>query len=272
MSNLNVITRAPAGDGTGKPPVVLVHGAWHGAWCWEPHVIPFLTDHGYAVHAPDLRGHGQSPARTAMRWNRIRGYVDDVISVIETLDAPPVVIGHSMGGLVCQHLAHRGVALAGIGLLSTVPSFGVWKTAATIAARRPLDFLTANLTLSLYPLVKDPAKARHMFLDEDTPDPETAAFAARLTDESYLGFLDMLAFDLPRRKPDALPMLIVGGGRDTIFPPDTQRHTARFHGCDCRIVEDAPHDGMLSRHWQAEAELFLAWMEGLAAQSKEKSI
>lgn len=260
MSDLNIIRRDPTGE-NGKPPILLVHGAWHGAWCWEDNFLPFFAGNGHQVRAVDLRGHGQSPARKSMRWNRIRDYVDDVAAVAATFDRPPVVIGHSMGGLVCQHLAHRDVELAGIGLLSTVPSYGVWKTTANIAARRPIDFLKANLTLSLYPLVEDPADARHMFIEEDTPEAETRAFAARLTDESYLAFLDMLLFALPPGKPVAVPMLVVGGERDTIFSPASQRHTARFYGCACHIVGNAPHDGMLSQYWKQAAELFRGWID-----------
>lgn len=260
MSDLNVIRRGAPGN-SDKPPILLVHGAWHGAWCWEDNFLPFFAERGHQVCAVDLRGHGQSPARKSMRLNRIRDYVDDVASVVESLDAPPVIIGHSMGGLVCQHLAHRDVRLAGIGLLSTVPSYGVWKTTANIALSRPVDFLKVNLKLSLYPLVEDPADARHMFIEEDTPDAETRAFASRLTDESYLAFLDMLVFALPPRKPVSVPMLVVGGERDTIFSPASQQHTARFYGCECHIVDAAPHDGMLWRNWQQAAALFAGWID-----------
>ncbi len=260
QGELNVIRAAPK-RGTDKPPVLLVHGAWHGAWCWEEHFLPFFAEKGHEARALDLRGHGSSQAKKAMRWNRIRDYVDDVVSVAGSFDRPPVVIGHSMGGLVCQHLANRGVTLAGIGLLCTVPSYGVWKTTANIAVHQPLDFLKANATLSLYPLVADWRAARHLFLEEDTPEDEARAFAARLTDESYLGFLDMLAFALPKRRPADLPMTVVGAERDTIFSPASQRHTARFHGCDCAIVDAAPHDLMLASQWRQAADLFAQWID-----------
>ena len=260
VSELNILRREPTGE-SDKPPVLLVHGAWHGAWCWEDNFLPYFTDKGHETAALDLRGHGQSPARKAMRWNRIRDYVDDVASVAEAFERPPVVIGHSMGGLVCQHLAQRGLPLAGIGLLSTVPSYGVWKTTANIALHRPLDFLKTNLTLSLYPLVADPQDARHMFLAEDTPTDEARSFAAKLCDETYLGFLDMLIFALPKRRPASVPMFIVGAEKDTIFSPASQHHTARFHGCDCHIVKDAPHDGMLWPDWKRVAQLFENWID-----------
>ena len=259
-AGLHVLSARPARPGPGKPPLLFVHGAWHGAWCWEQHFLPFFAGQGYEVHALDLRGHGQSPAKKPMRWNRIADYVDDVRAVVGTFDKPPVVIGHSMGGLICQHLMRRTDHLAGVGLLATVPSYGVWRAAANIALHRPLDFARANLTLSLYPLVADPVKARHMFIDEEASAAETRAFAARLTDESYLGFLDMLAFALPRAGPAAMPMLIVGGGKDTLFSPSSQRHTANRYGCDCHIVPGAPHDLMLSRNWQVAAGHFLDWL------------
>jgi pimeloyl-ACP methyl ester carboxylesterase len=270
MSDLNIIRRDPAGK-SGKPPVLFVHGAWHGAWCWEDNFLPFFAENGHRACAVDLRGHGASPAAKAMLLNRIRDYVDDVASVVKTFDRPPVVIGHSMGGLVCQHLAHRGLGLAGIGLLSTVPSYGVWKTTASIALRRPVDFLKANLTLSLYPLVADPADARHMFIEDDTPDAETRAFAARLTDESYLAFLDMLLFALPPRRPVSVPMLVIGGADDTIFSVASQRHTARFYGCDCHIVDGVPHDGMLSRRWKQVAGIFLDWIDEAVTKGRQSA-
>lgn len=261
IAGLSVACGTPRKPNPDRPPVLLVHGAWHGAWCWEDHFLPFFAGEGFATYAVDLRGHGQSPAKKSMRFNRIRDYVDDVLSVVESFENPPVVIGHSMGGLVCQHLLQRTSHLAAVGLLATVPIYGVWKATVDIATRRPLDFAKTNLMLSLWPLVQDPQKAKHMFLDEDTGDTETLDFHAKLADESWLGFIDMLLLDLPKKENRALPMLVVGGEKDTIFPPDAQRHTAKFYACDCHIVPDAPHDLMLSKHWQVAAGHFAGWLE-----------
>lgn len=263
VAGLNVLTARGQASDRPRPPLLFVHGAWHGAWCWQENFLPYFADRGYDAHALDLRGHGKSPATKQMRWNRIRDYVDDVMAVCKTLKQPPVVIGHSMGGLVCQHLMHRTDQLAGIGLLATVPSYGVWRATANIALRRPLDFAKVNLMLSLWPLVSDPQKAKHMFLDIDADNAETLAFAAKLTDEAWLGFLDMLVFDLPRRSTVKIPIIIVGGQNDTLFAPTSQHHTARFYSCDCKIVADAPHDLMLSKHWQLAAGHLLAWLESI---------
>ncbi len=263
IAGLNVLTAAPANPSPSNPPILLVHGAWHGAWCWQKNFIPYFVKNGFEVYAVDLRGHGNSRAIKSMRWNRISDYVDDVEAVARELDAPPVIIGHSMGGLVCQHLIVRTDRLAGVGLLATVPSYGVWTATANIVLSRPIDFLKVNLTLSLWPLVSDPIKAKHMFLDADASGADVREFSTRLTDESWLGFLDMLILDLPRKHNREVPMLIVGGEKDTLFSPDSQKHTARFHDCESKIVPNAPHDLMLSKHWQVAAGHFHNWLEKL---------
>ncbi len=261
MAGLAVYSHEPAKPDKSKPPILLVHGAWHGAWCWNYHFTDYFVENGYTVHMLDMRGHGESPVRTAMRWNRISHYVDDVEAVIKKLDVIPVVIGHSMGGLVVQHLLRRNVSMAGVALLATMPTYGVWKTVLNIIRTRPLDFLVANLTLSLYPLVSNPDKARHMFLDNDSSRETSEAFQKRLSDESYLGFLDMLALDLPKPEKQPIPMIVIGGENDTIFGSESQQWTARRYECPCHIVADAPHNLMMSKHWKVAADLLLEWFK-----------
>ena len=82
--------------------VVFVHGAWHGEWCWSEQFLPYFAEHGYPAHAFDLRGHGQSDGATTLRRNRIADYVADLKSVVDGLGGSPVLIGHSMGGVVVQ--------------------------------------------------------------------------------------------------------------------------------------------------------------------------
>lgn len=78
--------------------IVLVHGSWGASWMWNMYV-PFLSQKGFDVYALDLRGHGQSEGEVA--GTTMQNYVEDVRQVIEENNLEhPIVIGHSMGGLV----------------------------------------------------------------------------------------------------------------------------------------------------------------------------
>lgn len=75
--------------------VVLVHGAWLGAWCWD-RVLPVLTERGLRVVAPDLPGRGEDAGELADLY----GDVARVVETLERLDEPAVLVGHSYGGAV----------------------------------------------------------------------------------------------------------------------------------------------------------------------------
>ena len=75
--------------------VVLVHGAWHGAWCWE-RVIPALAERGLRATAIDLPGHGEdSSVMTDLHGDSTR-----VTDVLDELGEPAILVGHSYGGAV----------------------------------------------------------------------------------------------------------------------------------------------------------------------------
>jgi pimeloyl-ACP methyl ester carboxylesterase len=115
------------GSGEGAPPLLFVHGAWHGAWCWDDHFLDFFADKGFRALALSLRGHGKSSTDKRLNRFSIADYVDDVRSVAEALPVPPVVIGHSMGGFVVQKYLESNAAPAGV-LLASAPPKGVNKS------------------------------------------------------------------------------------------------------------------------------------------------
>jgi len=82
--------------------IVLVHGAWHGAWCWYK-VIPLLAAAGHQVHAIDLPGHGID--RTPTREVSLSAYADRVAAVLDDCAGPALLVGHSMGGAVISQAA-----------------------------------------------------------------------------------------------------------------------------------------------------------------------
>jgi len=85
---------------------VLVHGAWHGGWCWEK-VAQRLVERGSVVHTPTLTGLGER-AHLLSREIGIETHVDDVVRALETADLEDVIlVGHSYGGIVVTAAADR---------------------------------------------------------------------------------------------------------------------------------------------------------------------
>lgn len=83
---------------------VLVHGGWHGGWCWR-RVAPLLS--GYDVHCPTLSGLGDR-AHLARPDTGLADHVADVVAVLELDDLRDVVlVGHSSGGAVITGVAQR---------------------------------------------------------------------------------------------------------------------------------------------------------------------
>ncbi len=75
--------------------VLLVHGAWHGAWCWEP-IVDRLSAGGVKAVAIDLPGHGSDPGPLT----DLHGDADRVREALDRIDGPVVLLGHSYGGAV----------------------------------------------------------------------------------------------------------------------------------------------------------------------------
>ncbi|PIR69331.1 MAG: hypothetical protein COU47_03085 [Candidatus Niyogibacteria bacterium CG10_big_fil_rev_8_21_14_0_10_46_36] len=96
-----------ADNKTHDNPIVLVHGSWGSSAMWMGYT-QFLTSKGWDVYALDLRGHGNSEGE--VRGATMKNYADDIAQVVAENDLEnPVVIGHSMGGLVAlMYVAEHG--------------------------------------------------------------------------------------------------------------------------------------------------------------------
>ena len=81
---------------------VLIHGAWHGAGCWEK-VVPLLKEAGHQVHTIDLPGVGED--QTPISEVTLDAYVSAVSELISTISKPLVLVGHSMGGMIITQVA-----------------------------------------------------------------------------------------------------------------------------------------------------------------------
>jgi pimeloyl-ACP methyl ester carboxylesterase len=246
-----------------RPPLLFVHGAWHGAWCWEEHFLRYFADRGWSVKAVDLRGHGNATGRQRLRWTRITEYVEDVATAAAGFEEPPVVIGHSMGGLVVQKYLEANPAPAAV-LLASVPPAGVLATTLRFAGRHPLKFLKTNLLMSLWPVVETPELAQEMLFPRSMRDSEVRDLHERLQDESYLAYLDMMVFNLPHPEVvPKMPMLVIGGSADRTFKPSEVERTAKAYGAELEIFPDLAHDLMLGPGWQVVAGRIESWLRDL---------
>ena len=142
-------TAVPTRPETDLPAVVLVHGAWHGAWCWQ-RVLPLLQAQGLAAHAVTLTGVGER-AHLLSGQIRLSTHIADVLGLIDSLELPRVLlVGHSYGGLVITGVADAlikrrkpGAALHGLVYVDAVTphpgeSWSSQHTAETVAARLKL--------------------------------------------------------------------------------------------------------------------------------------
>jgi pimeloyl-ACP methyl ester carboxylesterase len=88
---------------------VLIHGAWHGGWCWKL-VAPALRRAGHEVYAPSLTGLGERK-HLASRAIDLETHIQDVVGLLEMEDLGDVVlVGHSYGGMVVTGAADRAAA------------------------------------------------------------------------------------------------------------------------------------------------------------------
>jgi pimeloyl-ACP methyl ester carboxylesterase len=81
---------------------ILVHGAWHGSWCWR-RVAPLLRSRGHEVHAPNLPGHGDD--RAPVHQQTLGNYTQRLTDYVGTCDGDVILVGHSLGGLVISAVA-----------------------------------------------------------------------------------------------------------------------------------------------------------------------
>jgi pimeloyl-ACP methyl ester carboxylesterase len=253
---IETITRTPKNQ-THKTPLLFVHGMWHGAWCWDEFFLPYFAENGYHVTALTLRGHAGSAGKIS--GSTIADYVSDVEQVSKTLDTPPVVIGHSMGGFLTQKYLEKNAAPAAV-LLGSNPHFGLWPTFFRLIRQRPRIVWKALTQLRMRPVVETPEDARWTLFSNDMPKKQLLKYYKKLDDESFRMFLDLLGLNLAHPKKIKTPLLILGAGNDNSITPGQVHATARAYGVQAEIFPNMAHDMMLEKDWEAVAKRILEWL------------
>ena len=121
-------------------PVLFLHGIFVGAWCWQ-HFLPDFAEHGWDAWALSFRGHGNSQANG---WFGLNDFVSDAEIAVDYIyrqtGKMPIVIGHSMGGMVLQRLMVLRHLQAAV-LLCSIPPQGLTPLAWSNWFLRPMDMM-----------------------------------------------------------------------------------------------------------------------------------
>ena len=153
--------------GSNWPPLLFIHGAWHGAWCWEP-LMNFLAEKGVTSYALDLPGHGKRKVEGVIGLG-IMDYVAAVESTVSELSlTSPILVGHSMGGLIVQKYLEKNDATAAV-LIAPCPAMGgSLRLLFKYAMRQPIAGLTA--TFGRRTAIRDKALCRRLFFNHISPE------------------------------------------------------------------------------------------------------
>ena len=258
-----------------RPAVLMVHGIMGGAWYFAKW-LEFFSARGHPAYALNLRGHhGSRPVREFGRVS-VMDYVTDVLDAARGMrerhpEAPLILVGHSMGGLVAQKAA-ESLELAGLVLLSAVPPRGIPLLSWPLI-RRQMKHVGAILRLRA--ILVDPADAAVLFLNRVDPV-EVASLIPRWTPASGRAGRDMtlgrVAVDPSRVR---CPVVVIAGGGDVAIPPRIQRALARKYGATFRVYDGNAHFLIWEPGWDRIAADVGAWIDehpGPAPEQQEEGI
>ncbi|KAL4445877.1 hypothetical protein ABPG77_009076 [Micractinium sp. CCAP 211/92] len=270
---------AAAASASPRPPLLFVHGSYHGAWCWRERWMPYFAAAGYECYAVSLRGQGGSDRKTpAGEPLKVSGdldsLTDDLASVVAALPSPPVLVAHSFGALLAEKFVSEygrpgRPALAGVACVCGVPPTGnkqivmrVLKDSLWKAWKITWAFVGKSFARSL-------DEARFTFFSEDLPKGDLIRYQQQLADCSPVRLLDLAALNkvlpLPALPPAArgLPAFVGGGSTDLVVDWQAVQETAAWFGVQPTKWEDMAHDCMLDTRWEQAAASLRKWLDGI---------
>jgi pimeloyl-ACP methyl ester carboxylesterase len=258
-------------------PLLLIHGAWLSARSWDNYV-DYFGKRGFDVSAPEWpRKHGDVEEMRASaddaRGLGVQEIVDHYEALIGALDQPPVLIGHSYGGLFVELLLDRGLGRAGVAM-SPAPPKGILvlplptlKSAAPALAHPSKRSGIVTLTLEQF---------TYSFVNTFSPGDAAAAYERYAVPETGRIFYDagLANFRLHPptevhfKKGDRAPLLIVGATEDQTVPASLskaqfkkyERSPART---DYLEFDGRPHLHMVAPDWQEVADGIAGWLDGV---------
>ena len=237
-----------------RPPILFIHGILGGPWYFENYQR-FFAARGYPSYAVSLRG------RTGSRDARDVGSISLEEFVTDAMDAAralgrPIIVGHSMGGLVAQRLAEEGVTDIAV-LLSSASPRGInlatprlvvkqLKHLATLALSRPLiagDAEADDLIFSHIPVTERPALRARLVPDSGRAARELSVGAVRVDERRV-----------------RCPVLVGGGLEDRFVAPRVARALATKYGAPCWQYPRHGHFLPMEPGWDAIATDVESWI------------
>ncbi|KAG8478070.1 hypothetical protein CXB51_027371 [Gossypium anomalum] len=252
------------------PPLVFVHGSYHSAWCWAEHWLPFFSNSGFDCFALSLLGQGESDTPSGTVAGSLQTHAGDVADFIErNLSLPPVLLGHSFGGLIIQYyLANmRNELHYGAALICSVPPSGnsglVWrylfsKPIAAFKVTRSLAAKAFQTSLSL---------CRETFFSATMEDNLVLRYQELMKESSRVPLFDLRKLNeslpVPKMTDCSTEILVLGAKDDFIVDAEGLNETGRFYNVTPICIEGVAHDMMLDCSWGEGANVILSWLNGL---------
>ena len=258
----------------GNVPLMLIHGAWLSARSWENYA-EYFSKRGFAASAPEWpRKHGdvEEMRETAdeLAGLGVREIVDHYEGLIKELDQPPVIIGHSFGGLFTELLLDRGLGRAGVAM-SPAPPKGILKL--------PFSTLKAGAPALAHPskwhgvVTLTPDEFTYAFVNTFPPEEAQKAYDRYAVPETgqilYEGGFANFHLHPPTevhfKSGDRAPLLLVGAARDNTVPASlTKAQYKKYEKSPAQTdyieFEGRPHLHMAAPDWEEVAAGVDGWL------------
>lgn len=250
--------------------ILLVHGAWVTPRSWANFKQLFEAK-GYTVVVPPWpfmdkpAGELQRHPNPGLARQTIKGLVDYFEAQIRALPTPPILMGHSFGGLIVQMLLDRGLGAAGVAI-DAAPPRGVFPSAA--AVRSALPILSAwrgwrrILSMSFKSFSKTFANTLPSKEQQTIYEQQIVPAPGRIYFQAALGIGNVVHFNNPKRPP----LLLVGAEEDRTVTASMVRAMHRRHSrapssTDMMIFPSRSHWLIAEPGWEEVAEKALDWAE-----------
>jgi len=241
------------GEGT-RPTLLFLHGAFVTHEPWRPW-MERLAARGWGSVAVARRGRlGIGPDQA--RGVRVADYLEDTLAAIDALGESPIVIGHSLGGLLAQQVAEAGRCRAMV-LLAPAPAAMLTAQAAALPA-----YLTMMPKILFGAPVKPGCSACERIALNRMPEEVRPALHAQLVPESGAVYRELI-FGSVKVDPKRVtcPCYVVGGTDDRIVSPQLMRFTAERYGAELKLYQQHAHWILEEPGWEEVVDDVGGWLE-----------